>query len=276
MKRNACIFCSMALLSFMLLPLTALGDAKQQIESHFQQKLFFIRGFYRNNHLSYDDQGNVKGEPKTGPWSLALLRVEQVSVDSDKFILEGTRAAAVYNSANKKFNDTIPAQPERIEITVEYPTEALTDSALDALTNKIFLTRLTPEDAPDWWHDFLSGNRRELGALGPGTPVPVRTSDGQPVYRPMFAGVTAPRVLLNPDPKYEAIARKSKLQGTSVLAVIVNKEGLPEQIQVSRPLGMGLDDMAVQTVSKWRFEPATLNGEPVAVFIQVEINFRLF
>jgi outer membrane biosynthesis protein TonB len=39
---------------------------------------------------------------------------------------------------------------------------------------------------------------------------------------------------------------------------------------------MGLDERAIATVSTWRFEPATLHGSPVAVAINVEVNFRLF
>jgi protein TonB len=39
---------------------------------------------------------------------------------------------------------------------------------------------------------------------------------------------------------------------------------------------MGLDEKALAAVSKWRFQPATLHGQPVAVQINVEVTFRLF
>jgi outer membrane biosynthesis protein TonB len=38
---------------------------------------------------------------------------------------------------------------------------------------------------------------------------------------------------------------------------------------------MGLSEKAVEAVRKWRFEPATLNGEPVAVYYNFTLNFRL-
>jgi protein TonB len=39
---------------------------------------------------------------------------------------------------------------------------------------------------------------------------------------------------------------------------------------------MGLDEKAIEAVSQWRFQPATLNGQPVAVQINVEVSFRLY
>jgi outer membrane biosynthesis protein TonB len=33
---------------------------------------------------------------------------------------------------------------------------------------------------------------------------------------------------------------------------------------------------AIETVKKWTFEPAKLNGQPVAVLIKVEMQFSLF
>jgi outer membrane biosynthesis protein TonB len=42
-----------------------------------------------------------------------------------------------------------------------------------------------------------------------------------------------------------------------------------------RPLGLGLDEKAIEAVQKWRFRPGYLNGKAVAVAATVEVNFRL-
>jgi TonB family protein len=39
---------------------------------------------------------------------------------------------------------------------------------------------------------------------------------------------------------------------------------------------MGLDQKAVEAVKKWKFQPAEKDGRPVAVQINVEVNFRLY
>jgi len=44
---------------------------------------------------------------------------------------------------------------------------------------------------------------------------------------------------------------------------------------VVRPLGMGLDEKAVEAVGKWRFKPGQKDGHPVPVMANVEVNFRL-
>jgi TonB family protein len=47
-------------------------------------------------------------------------------------------------------------------------------------------------------------------------------------------------------------------------------------MKVVRPLGMGLDQKALDAVKQWKFEPAMKDGKPVAVQINVEVNFRLY
>jgi TonB family protein len=89
-------------------------------------------------------------------------------------------------------------------------------------------------------------------------------------------GVSAPRILFAPDPDYSEEARKAKYQGTVVLWVVVGPDGRPRDIRVQRSLGLGLDEKAMEAVKTWKFEPARKDGQPVAVQINVEVNFRLY
>jgi len=88
-------------------------------------------------------------------------------------------------------------------------------------------------------------------------------------------GVSAPRVSYSPDPEYSDEARRAKYQGTCVLSLIVGPDGLPQDIRVARSLGMGLDEKAIEAVKQWRFQPALKDGKPVAVAINIEVQFRL-
>jgi TonB family protein len=58
--------------------------------------------------------------------------------------------------------------------------------------------------------------------------------------------------------------------------MVVDQRGAPQQVRVTRKLGMGLDEKAIEAVRKWKFEPAMKDGKPVAVQISVEVNFRLY
>jgi protein TonB len=45
---------------------------------------------------------------------------------------------------------------------------------------------------------------------------------------------------------------------------------------VVRHLGMGLDEKAVEAVKQYKFKPATLQGKPVPVEVNIEVNFRIY
>jgi protein TonB len=98
---------------------------------------------------------------------------------------------------------------------------------------------------------------------------------GGGVFR-VGGGVSAPRALYAPDPEYSEEARKAKFQGTCVLWLIVGPDGHPRDIKIARSLGLGLDEKAIEAVKMWKFEPAMKDGKPVAVQINVEVDFRLY
>jgi TonB family protein len=98
---------------------------------------------------------------------------------------------------------------------------------------------------------------------------------GTGVFR-IGGGVSAPRAIYAPDPEYSEEARKARHQGTVILWAIVGPDGLPRHLRVQRALGMGLDQKALEAVRRWRFEPALKDGKPVAVQINIELNFRLY
>ena len=87
--------------------------------------------------------------------------------------------------------------------------------------------------------------------------------------------VTAPRATYAPDPKYSPDALESDYEGTVVLWVVVAADGHIQELKVARSIGLGLDEQAMAAVSQWRFNPARQHGTPVAVQINVEVNFRL-
>jgi TonB family protein len=89
-------------------------------------------------------------------------------------------------------------------------------------------------------------------------------------------GVSAPQLIYSVDPEFSDEARRAKYQGVCVVQLIVDAQGNPQRIQVVRHLGMGLDDRAVAAVKQYKFKPAMLQGKPVPVEINVEVNFRIY
>jgi TonB family protein len=86
--------------------------------------------------------------------------------------------------------------------------------------------------------------------------------------------VTRPRVLYAPDTKPARDAQGRPVGGLVVLGLIVDKTGRPCHIRIVRSVGPELDKNALESVSAFRFAPATLNGQPVSAQADVEVNFR--
>jgi TonB family protein len=104
-----------------------------------------------------------------------------------------------------------------------------------------------------------------------------RDTQGVPghVYRIGY-GVTAPRLVFQKEPEFSEKARRAHYQGTCILKLVVGENGTPRNISVAKPLGMGLDEKAVEAVQTWKFDPAHKDGQPVAVELSVEVSFHLY
>lgn len=121
-----------------------------------------------------------------------------------------------------------------------------------------------------------SGSGGGIGSgRGPGVGPGSGGGIGGGVYR-VGGGVTAPRVIYSPDPEFSDEARKAKYQGTVILSVIVGTDGRTHDIRIHRSLGLGLDEKAIQAIQRWRFEPGRRDGMAVAVYVNVEVSFRLY
>jgi TonB family protein len=90
------------------------------------------------------------------------------------------------------------------------------------------------------------------------------------------SGVSMPRAIYSPEPEFSEEARKTKHQGEVILLATIGADGRPRNLTVVRSLGMGLDEKAVETVRTWRFDPAKKDGRPVAVQMNIIVNFNLF
>lgn len=96
------------------------------------------------------------------------------------------------------------------------------------------------------------------------------------VVHKLGSGIAGPHPTFSPDPEFSEMARKMRYQSRVRIAGTVDPEGAFNDLCVLVPAGSGLDEKAIAAVRTWRFEPATLTGEPVAVRIKVEVDFRLY
>ena len=161
----------------------------------------------------------------------------------------------------------------KVEATVIAPPSL---AQLGISGNPLAFDALQPSNGTGSGGGIGSGAGGGIGSgIGPGVGPGHGGGFGGGLYH-VGGGVSAPRAIYDPDPEYSEEARKAKHQGTVILWIVVGPDGRPRDIRVQRALGLGLDEKAVEAVRKWRFAPAMRDGHPVAVEVNIEVNFRLY
>ncbi len=111
---------------------------------------------------------------------------------------------------------------------------------------------------------------------GTGTVMPTPPPAPRPVQKVVRvgSGVKPPRQTYSADPVYPPLARETHIRGTVVVDAVIDEHGNVVQVSVlsGHPL---LINAALKAVLQWKYEPTTLNGQPVSVELQVQVHFNL-
>lgn len=105
----------------------------------------------------------------------------------------------------------------------------------------------------------------------------VSSAGGSAPTRAGVNGVGVPLCLDCPPPLYTDEGRKAKINGTVVLQVTVTEDGRAADIRVLKGMPLGMNELAVKSVSGWKFKPAMgADGKPASVIVPIEVSFRLY
>jgi len=112
-----------------------------------------------------------------------------------------------------------------------------------------------------------------IGGIISSTPVAVpKVATPQRVR--VSLGVSQGLLIKKVQPSYPPLARQARIQGRVLLQAEISKDGTIENLRLISGHPM-LAPAAIEAVKQWRYKPYMLNGEPVAVETQVEVNFTL-
>ena len=156
----------------------------------------------------------------------------------------------------------LPAKPKPVVTNVPVP------KVLAALPTEATVEQETlPEPVSEPVHE-------------PVDPSPIVIAPAEPPVAVAPPSVIPPRFdaqyLDNPAPSYPSLSRRLREQGTVMLRVYVQPTGLPEDIELKQSSGHArLDEVALNTVKRWRFVPARQNDTAVAGWVVVPITFSL-
>lgn len=89
------------------------------------------------------------------------------------------------------------------------------------------------------------------------------------------SGIEAPRLLREVKAEYTDEARRKNIRGEVVLEIVVQRDGTVGDVRVLHGLGGGLESRAIAAVKQWKFAPATRRGQPVDVWVEVNVEFTV-
>jgi protein TonB len=103
-------------------------------------------------------------------------------------------------------------------------------------------------------------------------PAPAPPTSTKPL--PVGGNIRAPERTAYSVPDYPVVARAAKVDGVVILEATIDEHGIVRGVKVLRSIPL-LDQAAIDAVSKWRYTPTQLNGQPIAVIMTVTVRFSL-
>lgn len=241
--------------------------SEADLKARLVDKPLYLRGEWEADKLKFDASGQLLGSSKTLPFTLSGMDVQKIKLDDKGLALEGKRVGIEFHWDQLT---RVAIKSESIRMHIDRPADGDYAHALD----QVFATLPELEHTlPVYWQTYAQEH------FVPASPTKVKdalgSSDSLPPPRKIGGNVSPPRVLAMPQPSYDRQAKSEQISGKVLVYLQVDQEGNPDNIRILHPLGFGLDEMAVDTVSRYKFAPATENGTPVRVEMNVEVNFLI-
>jgi protein TonB len=120
----------------------------------------------------------------------------------------------------------------------------------------------------------IGGIISSVPTAAPPPPPPKVEKAATPQRIRVGGNVQAANLIRKVTPVYPPLAKQARVQGTVRFTAIISKDGTIQQLQLvsGHPL---LVQAAQDAVKQWLYKPTLLNGEPVEVVTQIDVNFTL-
>ena len=121
----------------------------------------------------------------------------------------------------------------------------------------------------------------------PATSSPDPNPDAAGIYH-RGAGVTMPKPIHTVEPEFSQEARRRKINSTCIVEFIVETDGHVRDAHIFKSCAdgltnnkdheaaFGLDQKAIEAVSRYEFNAGLFQGKPVPVRMKVQIRFEIF
>lgn len=260
---------------------TAVGkdsDLAAALTKRYAGQTLRLRHAIAKDSQTYDATGKLLSSGEEGPWTLyAGLTPDSISLSDEELRIQGDRLLFVFDSNQKLM---VPEKTDqRLQVIVRLAKPLASPADAEPLLHSIFAMKNDElvSSAPEFWKFYLSKEAESsMAANNKSRRGSRRMPPGEHAFRVDGKTVIAPEATFTPEPSYTQIAKDRRLQGSVVIDAIIDDTGKVLRPQIIRPLGMGLDEKAIEAIQTWRFKPGTRKGQPVMVEMGVEIDFNLY
>lgn len=272
------IFYVLALSAPCLLHADLRQNTEKELRSHYEDNTYILRNFYDGTDLKYDVHGDLLSGGRPGIWSLSgFFNVKRVKVKKDKIMLEGTRLLWSYDQKEGK---TVYYRYRDLNIEIG-PFESVPDvpTSYAAIQNVFLQKNEFSASVPRYWRQFVQKVFEERAApdsgLEDGKPVVPWFPGGNSQKEVVSASIQKSRLIERITPEYPALALRLRVSGMVTFLVTVDEAGIPTVDAIVNPIGVGLEESAIEAISKWRYTPTYLDGDPIPVRATVTVNFAI-
>ena len=111
-------------------------------------------------------------------------------------------------------------------------------------------------------------------AAPPPPPVKEAPKPVTPKQIRVGGNVQSAKLIKRPTPTYPPLAKQARISGTVRFNAVIGRDGTIQNLTLvsGHPL---LVPSATEAVRQWVYQPTLLNGEPVEVVTQIDVNFTL-
>jgi len=255
------------------------ADVAAILKRHYVDQALILRRAVDKNKQMYDSDGILAGDAKDGPWTVyAGVMPKKIALSARELRIEGDRLEFAFDAREKALAPYKSKQ--HIQLVVGLAEPLTTIDQAEAILAKVFA--LTDDDViasvPEIWKPYLKKRAamKQNHALEKPEATPRQLINAANLAKVGVDGVIAPKPLYTPEPEFSDFAKNHNFQGLVVMSAVIDDAGNVLNPYITQPAGMGLDEKAIEVLRKWRFKPATRNGQPVKVEMALEIQFNLY
>ncbi|MES2394258.1 MAG: energy transducer TonB [Acidobacteriota bacterium] len=255
-------------------------DSAKALRDELTGKDLYLRDFSVAHVIRWQwDGARLVEKPPVGHMA-SIVKVESVKLDGNALKIEASRRTMVRDSDGRVKPVT---STEPIEIDVDLNGDRSAD-VLPKVAQGVFYSDVHEVGAALAGRSWLvkqPGSAEEIEARIKAEKVCDCAHLDAPdcsvhEVAASMKGVDPPRLLSASDPDFTEAARKKNVRGNAQVHVSVDSAGRPQDIWISRPLGYGLDENAVRSVSGYVFRPATCHGRAFGMGLYIDVNFEQF